>query len=179
MKKRLIKLIFGRTGYGKSFLAKKLIKDFNRVIVIDPMFEYESGLIFLSFEDMLNYYKEHLPETFTFICRFSNDVDIEFAFKFCTVVGNLLLVVEEAEIYISPFAKSTNFLNLVRYGRHKSISILGIARRTSELSTDLKAQVNGIYSFNQMLPRDIAIMQELGFSGIENLPFYEYQYIEF
>ena len=179
MKKRTINLIFGRTGFGKSYLAQKLIKNEKRVIVIDPMSEYESGLIFLSFQDLIDYYKEHKPETFTFICRFQSDIEIEFTFRFCKIVGNVLLVVEEAEIYISPFAKSTNFLDLVRYGRHKSVSILGIARRTSELSTDLKAQVNGIYSFNQMLPRDLKIMEELGFMGLENLPEKEYKFISY
>lgn len=179
MKKRTIRLIFGRTGYGKSYLAKFLIKSEKRVLIIDPMLEYDSGLIFTTFEDLISYYREHKPETFKFICRFKSDLEIEFAFRFCSIVGNLLLVVEEAEIYISPFARSTNFLDIVRYGRHNSISILGIARRTSELSADLKAQVNTIYSFNQILPRDIKLMEEMGFINIDKLPPHEYHKLDY
>ena len=167
---RTIKLIFGKTGQGKSYLAQQLIKEEKRVVIIDPLFEYETGLVFYDFEDLINYYEEHKPETFKFICRFKTDLEIDFLFKFCEVVKKLVLVVEEAEIYISPQTRSSNFLRLVRYGRHYAISIIGVARRTAELSSDLKAQVNTIYSFNQSLPRDIQIMEDLGFEGIEQLP---------
>lgn len=179
VKKRKIELIFGKTGQGKSYLANQLIKNEKRVIIIDPLFEYENGFIFDDFESLVEYYQEHKPETFRFICRFKTDLEIEYLFKFCEVAKNLVLVLEEAEIYISPQARSSNFLRLVRYGRHYAISIIGIARRTAELSSDLKAQVNTIYSFCQSLPRDIQIMEEIGFEEIDKLPPHEYLSIEY
>jgi len=83
-------------------------------------------------------------------------------------------VVEEAEIYISPYTKSSSFLRLVRYGRHRNIKIIGVARRTSELSLDFRAQVNKIYSFKQTQPRDLQLMQELGFENLDKLSEHEY-----
>lgn len=178
-KTRTIKLIFGKTGQGKSYLAQQLIKEEKRILIIDPLFEYENGLIFYTFDDLINYYEKNKPETFKFICRFASDLEIDFLFKFCVIVKRLILVLEEAEIYISPQARSSNFLNLVRYGRHHAISIIGIARRTSELSTDFKSQVNTIYSFNQSLPRDVQIMKELGFEGVELLPKQKFLQIDY
>lgn len=178
-KKRTIKLIFGKTGQGKSYLAQQLIKEEKRVVIIDPLFEYENGFIFYNFSDLIDYYSEHEPETFKFICRFKTDLEIDYLFRFCEVAKNLTLVLEEAEIYISPQARSSNFLRLVRYGRHQAISIIGIARRTAELSSDLKAQVNTIYSFCQTLPRDIQIMEDLGFNDVENLPPHKYLSLDY
>jgi len=139
------------------------------------MREYE-GTIVENFEDCCDYFLNVKPSSFRIVARFTDDLDIEYLFKLCFVVGNLVLVVEEAEIYISPFAKSTSFLRLVRYGRHRNIRIIGVARRVSELSVDFRAQVNTIISFKQTEPRDLAIMQELGFTGLENLN--NYQFIE-
>lgn len=175
-KSRNVTLIFGKTGSGKSFHAKKLIKNFNRVVIIDALYEYENGIIFTSFDDLINYTIDFLPPRFTFICRFQSNEEIEFLFKMCYQLGNLLLVVEEAEIYISPYSKSSEFLNLVRYGRHRSISILGIARRTAELSIDLRAMVDKIISFKQTEIYDLKKMEALGFFELDKLK--EYEFIE-
>lgn len=167
-------IIFGKTGTGKSTLALDYIKEYDRVIILDPKEEYE-GLIFTDIESLIDFYKINKPDNFTFVCRFSESVDIENLFLFCELIENLLIVVEECELYVSPYVKSSNFLKLVRYGRHHDISILGIARRASELSSDFKAMVSRIISFKQTLPRDIKIMAELGLENVDTLP--EYQFI--
>ena len=173
-KTREITLVFGKTGSGKSYFTRSYIQDFERVVIIDPLHEYE-GLIFTNINDLIDFYEYNKPETFRFVCRFENDSEYDYLFEFCNAVGNLLLVVEEAEMYISPYAKSSEFLNLVRYGRHKAISIIGVARRASELSTDFKAMVNRIVSFKQTLPHDLKIMSQLGLENLEQLPDYEYK----
>lgn len=176
---REIKLVFGRTGSGKSYLVKTvLLKDYNRIVIIDTQFEYD-GLIFYDFMSLSEYHLTNSPESFKYVCRFKNDTDIEYLFKWCYAVGNLVLVVEEAEQYINPYAKSSNFLYLVRYGRHKAVSIIGIARRLSELSTDFKAQVNEIISFKQVLPLDIKLAEQLGLYNLDTLPQYQYKSVQY
>ncbi len=141
------------------------------------MCEYEGGLIFEDFESLINYFLNNVPDEFRFICRFNNDVDIEYLFKFVFETKDLLLVCEEAEIYISPFTKQSNFLKLIRYGRHSQVSLLLIARRCSELSLDVRAQVTKIISFQQTDPNDIAKMEALNLHNLENLPLFEYREI--
>ena len=174
---RKISLIVGKTGSGKTIIAKTLILDYKRVIVMDSLLEYSGGTIFYSLSDLLTYiiYNEiNNKSEFTFICRFTNDLDFEYLFKLVYELGNILLVVEEAEIYISPYKKQSSFLTLVRYGRHQSISIIGIARRTSELSLDFRSQTDTIYSLKQTNFNDLQNMERLGFIGLEKLKAYKY-----
>jgi len=175
---RKIYLIFGKTGSGKSTLAKKLLADFERQIIIDPQFEYSEGTIFNDILELQCYHFEYRPETFKYICRFDKDLDYEFLFRWVYIIGDCVLLTEEAEQYISPRSTQGDFLRLVRYGRHKNISIIGIARRPTELSIDFRSQVNKIISFKQTDPTDIERMESLGFSGVENLPDYEFVEVE-
>jgi ABC-type dipeptide/oligopeptide/nickel transport system ATPase component len=179
LKKRKIILIFGRTGSGKSYLAKRLIEKFERVVIIDKMYEYQSETIFYNFNDLIEYYLKNVPDTFNFVCRFENDNDIELLFKFCWYVKNVLLVVEESELYISPYQKQSEFLKLVRYGRHRAISIIAIARRVVELSNDVKANADEIISFKQILKKDIDYLKQLGFTKVENLKQYDFEVINY
>lgn len=170
---RKITLIFGKTGTGKSTKAKSLIKESlsSRIIVIDALAEYDEFIIVENFLDFYEYVKDN--QDFKLACRFSSDMDIEYLFKIVFELGNILLIVEEAEIYISPYAKQSNFLRLVRYGRHKNISIIGIARRAAELSIDLRANTDNIISFKQTELTDIEIMKKIGFENLNNLNEFE------
>jgi len=178
MESREVIVIFGKTGTGKTTYATREIKKHNRTVIVDPKIEYDNGLIFYSFVDLAQFYIDYKPDEFSFICRFDNSVDIESLFKFVEVVEDIFLVVEEAEIYISPYAKQSNFLRLIRYGRHHNISILAIARRASELSTDLKAMTTKIVSFKQTLPLDIKIMESFGIFDVDKLENHEYREID-
>lgn len=170
-------MIFGKTGTGKTTLAKNLIKKENRYIIIDALREYDNGIIIEDFESFLDYVKNNFNNDFKIICRFTSDEDIEYLFRTVFVIGNLTLLVEEAEIYINPYSKSNNFLRLVRYGRHKNVKIIGVARRTAELSMDFRAQTNRIISFKQTEKRDLEKLAELGLENLDKLSEHEYKEI--
>lgn len=176
-KHREIILIYGKTGSGKSELAKRLIKPYNRIVIIDVMNEYE-GTIVETFDDFIDYIIDR--ENFVVCVRFTDDEDYEFLFRTIFEVSNILLVLEEAELYISPSERRNEFLKLVKYGRHRDISIIGIARRISELSPQLRSQVDKIYTFKQTEPKDLKVLKELGFNEnkIMNLNDFEYEVIQ-
>lgn len=179
-KKRKIILIFGRTGSGKSSYVKGLIKKISRLIVIDALHEYNDGIIFYTLQDFLDYLDRNLKaDGFRYIIRFSNDEELELLFDLIFYIGNLTLVVEEAEIYISAYVKQSNFLRLIRYGRHKAISIIAVARRVTELSNDVRSQANQIISFKQILKKDIDYLKNLGFSKVEYLKPFEPEIVNY
>jgi hypothetical protein len=178
MKHRTIKLVLGKTGSGKSsFVKKELIRNIERLIIIDALSEYENGIIFTNVDTLIEYIldnKINQHDNFKFICRFTDDKDIELLFLLVFELSNLTLLVEECEIYVSPNSKSSNFLKLVRYGRHKNISIIGVARRSTELSLTFRSQTDTIFSFKQTDKNDLVKMEELGLYDLDKLEDYKY-----
>jgi len=162
-----ITLIFGKTGTGKTTLAKKLIKNESRLIAIDPLAEFNKFHVSKNFNDAFFYLKNH--KKFKVSIRFDNDKDFDYLFKLVFLLENITILLEEAEIYISPSVKSSSFLRLVRYGRHKNISIIGVARRTAELSRDFRSQTNKIISFKQTEDIDIKNLENFGFKNLNKL----------
>lgn len=186
-KTREVTIIFGRTGSGKTTLVKKLIKDIDRLIIVDALNEYNEGIIFYSLKDFaLYFYNNPQIKKFRIICRFHN-MDLQNEnnelfdklFELVFHIGKLTLVIEESEIYISAQSRKSIFNNLVKYGRHKSVSIIAVARRVTELSNELKAQMNTCYSSSQILTKDIMYLNDLGFTRIESLPKYEFEQITY
>ncbi len=168
-------IIYGKTGTGKTLLSKSLIKDEKRVIVIDMLDEYsdESFIVvkdFDSFYEIVTNQKE-----FKISCQYSNDLDIETTFQLVRKIKNLVLVVEEASIYISPNTRQSYFLDLCRFGRHENIKIIGISRRASELSADFKGLSECIISLRQTEPLDLSILSKLGLNNLSDLTPYEYK----
>jgi hypothetical protein len=126
-----------------------------------------------NFEDLANYIKD--KDEYKISCRFTNDDDFEFLFRLLRYERNVLLVVEECGAYISPRSSETKFLDLVNYGRHWNTYIIGISRRTAELSASMRAMTDVIYSFKQTEPMDLQKMCLLGFDGLENLEKFDYK----
>jgi hypothetical protein len=178
MKNRRIDLILGKTGSGKSsFVKKELIPYRKRLVIIDALSEYENGVIFYNIDNFIEYIIENKVnhfEEFKYICRFTDDQEIELLFQVVFELSNLTLLVEECEIYVSPNAKSSNFLKIVRYGRHKNISVIGVARRSTELSLTFRSQTDSIISFKQTDTNDLKKMEELGLYGLDKLTDYKY-----
>jgi len=175
-KERNIELIFGKTGTGKTHLAKKLLTNYDRQFIIDPKLEYNEGSVFYSFLGVYNYVAQYNlfqnDLSFTIITRFKTDIENDYLFKLIELTENCVLLCDEIEKFIDRSNTSSHFNELVNYGRHHNVSIIGIARRPAELSTTLKSQVNTIYSFQQTLYSDLQYMSKLGFSDLSELPFF-------
>jgi hypothetical protein len=166
MQRRVI-LIFGKTGSGKSTLSKRIISQFERVIVFDPLEEY-SGLVVFSYEEFVEYFREYRP-TFHVVCRFENEEDYEKVAMGVWYIENVLLVLEEVETYLNSYDRQSYINHLIAFGRHKRISILGIGRRPVEVPIKLRAQCSSIFSFQQTEPPDIMYLEKWGFEPRELL----------
>lgn len=167
-----INLIFGKTGSGKSTLAKLLALKENRLIVIDVLDEYNDFISIYDFESLVEYITTH--EDFRISCKFKNQTHIEYTFRIIFHVKNICILVEEAGYYISTRDLTSNFLDLVRFGRHANIKIIAVSRRFVELSSDLRAMTNVIYSFKQTYPNDIKESEKIGFTGLNELQDFNY-----
>ncbi len=180
MKNRTVVLILGRTGSGKTTLAKEIMQQFPRRITLDPLEEYNSGVIVRDFTRLYEYLTrpgfdaERDPFVLTFRAR--STVDREFLFKFVKEMNDILLTVEEAEIYLDPRSLNEDFSDLINYGRHREISLLAIARRVPEISIEFRAQITEFITFRQFEPRDLDLLERYGFNREEVKNLEEHKY---
>ena len=114
---------------------------------------------------------ELIPEwertRFSLTCRFTNDNDVESGLKFTRSLTDILLVIEETEIYLNPRNPNRDLVEYIRYGRHYDVSLLCVARRSMEFNIDLRAQASSIYSFRQIEERDLQVLADYGFNPDE------------
>ena len=106
--------IAGQRGTGKTFKAKELIAGMERVIIYDPVGEYDPNF-------------SYVPET-------DSVEEFEGFMKKIWFMGNVMVVVDEAERFmrnngvIMPYT-----YKVINTGRHRNIGMIMITRRLAEL----------------------------------------------
>ena len=177
-------LIFGRRGSGKSYLAKKLIQSEPRFLIYDTMSEYKEGVVFDSEQHQyfLIFWKHvyRLP-CYKIIYRPLQPLkQIEAISQLVFAVGDLCFLVEEIETYCSAWQLADSFAAIIQRGRHKNISLIGIAHRPNNINRLLTSQAKEIYVFSTKEPRDIEYLKQLLGQEIEEklMNLEQYQYVK-
>ena len=151
--------VFGRTGTGKTTLAKQIVLHQNRVLVWDPMAEYDEVPNRLDDLDELDgflsevsgepfFAGRYVPQTpdrdeFDGICGFVYDY------------GNMLFAVEEVAEVCGPSWLTPGFSRIVHQGRHRSIGIAWVTQRLNEVSRTLTGLTDAWAGFNLAEPADL------------------------
>jgi energy-coupling factor transporter ATP-binding protein EcfA2 len=181
-------LIFGKRGSGKSTLAKKILSHSSRVVIFDPLSEYrDEAMIYTTWETFYSSMQRHRNDaTFRLVCRFEYEDEDETreayqsAARACYVVKNVLLVLEECELFLQS-GEHDNYINhLTSFGRHRNVCMLAIGRRPPEIPIKLRANTTTTISFRQVEPRDLQYLESWGFNPdeLEKLPDYHFAYAE-
>lgn len=153
-----ITLIFGQRGSGKSYLAKKLIQAEPRYLIYDTMSEYNQGVIFDSEEHakFAYFWQRTYCRNFRLIYRpLQPQQQIDTIADLVFTCGDMLLLIEEVETYCSAYQLSDQLAAIVQRGRHKNISLIGIAHRPNNINRLLTSQAKEIYIFATREPRDV------------------------
>lgn len=172
--------VFGMKGHGKTTYMIRETEAARRLIVIDPLHQFRSGLIFRQASDLLAYFRDRNPETFRCICRFEDAADgwteTEAALEFAYELGNVTVAIDEVDKICSASAISPALSRIINYGRHKDIDLVTCARRPARVNRDLTSNADSIVSFKVQEPNDLKYLQEFGFSDsvLKGLAKYEY-----
>lgn len=165
-----ITLIFGQRGSGKSYLAKKLVQAEPRYLIYDTMSEYNQGVIFDSEEHakFSYFWQRTYRRNFRLIYRpLQPQQQIDAIADLVFNCGDMLLLIEEVETYCSAYQISDQLAAIVQRGRHKNISLIGIAHRPNNINRLLTSQAKEIYIFATREPRDVDYLKALLGAEIE------------
>jgi len=157
---REITLVVGQTGMGKTQWAKRYIREHKRVIISDPMSEYEGAGVMM-FDD-LSALIAHVEKFNTFRVAYSDLRDFDTLALIAKSIPETLFVVEESQRIIPPLSKiPTHFEDLIYRGRHSGTSILLVAQRPSTVNIAVRSQYHRLITFRQSENRDLAWISEI------------------
>lgn len=180
-------LIFGKSGSGKSYLARHLLRDRGRVLIYDRMHEYTEGVIFYADEKprLAQFWQQCYQGNFRLIYR-TMTIDKETRLKEIDLIshlvwaaGDMTLCIEEFSGYCSANYTPDKLGQIVLMGRHRNIELFGIQQRPYDLNPEIRSQVKEIYIFNTTEPGDIDYFRGLVGREVETMlpKLGQYQYL--
>ena len=133
--------ISGKRGHGKTTLAKHLIQRLDRVVIWDPMGEYEHP-------------NAHIPSR--------GDVkEFDIFMDRYWHTGNIFILIDEADQVMSEGRPLCPYANrIINLGRHRNIGVGMVTRRLANLSKSAVAQSARLYLFQHFLPNDIKYLDQ-------------------
>ena len=183
---RKIICVAGKTGYGKSYLVKtEIIPPLKRLVILDVMNEYDPAKCkyCYSIEDFRNEMSEHYNDTyFRYVLRLQDMESYEDAIAICMKVGNIWLLIEEASNFCSHNYINYELENILRFGRHKNLSLILITQRFQDLHLLARNNLDALIVFRLSAPNDIDYLSKIDYVGEKayNVPnLQRYNYLEF
>jgi len=172
---RFVLGILGRSGYGKSTLAREIISKIHRKIIIDPKHEYH-GLIVERPERLIYHVKvSGFSRRMNIVYRPHNEIDFEVGLSVMQKVQCYTLIAEEADKICDPHQINPAFKQITAWGRHDAQSMIWIARSPFEVNPRLREQADVIVSFRQDDLNAVRYMNSRGFDrDVSTLDKFEY-----
>lgn len=169
--KSSVSLIFGKRGCGKTTLAKELIKDKKRFIIIDKLGEYTDGVIVSNEIEALNLARQN-PKGFKIVIRLQEERKKLFDVLYC--ITNYCLIVEELSMFCNSHYIDKGLFAIMAYGRHRKIDFIGISQRPSQMNPLIRTQADSVYCFKMVEPVDIKYLNAYGFGDLQTLKEFEH-----
>ncbi|MEQ8829732.1 MAG: DUF87 domain-containing protein [Alphaproteobacteria bacterium] len=176
--------IYGRSGSGKSYLAKRLVRDIRRVVAFDPEGEYGElpgfhtvkslGALLEALKDCWNgsFKLAYVPtalreekELHEIACLLEWMQEPFLAGKSDLKVT---LLVDELNLSfpISPRPEHSGFARLCSRGRKRGINLIGVTQRPAEVATRFRGNLDRVRVFALAAPQDFtAIKDAMGADG--------------
>jgi len=162
----LIRLVFGMRGCGKTVKVRNLIKDKNRLFIVDTLgSDYSDGVAFHSLAELKKFWLKVYSGDFRLIYKPPGDEseireDIAEICTLCEACENLTLVVEELNIIFDEKRPPTEFNKMIFLGRKTGIDLIGVAQRPVGFGRKLTSQAKEFYVFYNREPSDIRFFKQ-------------------
>ena len=153
---RIVGLI-GVKGAGKTQKAKQFFRRRDRVVVLDPLAEYQGGFVVSGQVETLDYLCG--TNRFRVIYRPLEEADFRFVCKTVWKAQDCLFIAEELGRYCDPQSIPDEFDEIVTRGRHRRIDLVYTVQRYSIIHRNVTAMTDEWYIFRQTEPVDLDVME--------------------
>ena len=157
------RVIFGKTGSGKTVLAREVVKRIgcDRILYYDSNgHDYKDGVICEGLEQLKSYWRRVADGPFKIVFR-STQPRKDHA-EVCQIVmsaGNVIFLVDEMDMYFDKGEPSEEFADLIRRGRHEDIELVGISQRPRQLG-EVRSMAHELYVFDTHEPSDLGYYKQ-------------------
>jgi len=161
--------MLGRKGSGKTTQLCRLLSQHkygDRAILIDPPANIDYGVTVDDLHSMETLLERQAGRKFriryTDICAIEawDDSDLsclklEAILQMCFDLGDCTLVIDEVDMFCSPYGIPPTFKRLLSRGRHDQLNLIWTARRPQEVSKLLLSQSDEFFLFQMHHPDDV------------------------
>lgn len=160
----------GQRGSGKTYWVKHFIKGQARYLLYDALGEYDGAPQFEDIGALLDFCKAHTGGFFEAIYDPIEHEDFPLFCRIALTLGNIYVVIEEIDLFATPYLSPPELQKLIKYGRHYGVNVLGVSRRPSEVSRLFTSQASRFVLFRQIEPRDITYFRSIIGPDADRLP---------
>jgi hypothetical protein len=163
----MVQVVFGRRGSGKSVLSRELlaqaVKSGRKIgVMVDTLLEHVDlpqidihSLRLLVSGGYCSVVRVAVPDVEHF-------GQVRDALRDTAEQSpGVVLAIDEVSYWTKPNQTAPALSDLIRYGRHWRVDLLGVARRAAETSRELTSQADELYTFAVHEPRDLAYFGEI------------------
>ena len=163
-------LIVGRSGCGKSFLGKKLVEVYPRLVIFDTLDEYpKTPHDIHSISQFIDYIKQINNEKirkFKLVVKFDTSTEdckeqFDFYMHILYEMGDCFVVIEEVQDYCTPYFIGRWFKKSMTSGRHRNLGFLFTTQRPSFLKKTVLSQSTNVFVGNLIDKNDSMIVSQL------------------
>jgi len=151
-----IEMVIGKTGSGKTFWNNAHLWEFDRVIIYDPLEEYE-GRLFFDMDEMI----DHIENNLLYRVRYNDFEQFQNLCKLVYQLGDCVFCVEESQRIFTSHVLPEEFKDLIYRGRHEEIGLIIVSQRASSINIAVRSQFTRCVTFRQTEPNDIQWLYEL------------------
>lgn len=154
--------IIGRTGTGKSFLAKRLLPRSGNLAIIDPKreFDFDTCVVYNAVDKIIKAKSKRFiyrpdPDRLTDLTEYDK------LYKYCYEMGNITVYTDDM-VGIMDRQRFPHFLQVCyQMGRSKKVSMLSAFQRPAWLPMFLMSEANKFYVFSLNQKADIKKVNDM------------------
>lgn len=174
-----VSIFMGMRGCGKSYLARRIQNIYPRKIIIDSLSEYSEsdGTVVHDFDAYGKFLenKKGNNDPFTLIYQFDPDstisgVEFDQLLRVAYYFGNILVVIEEIQLYSNTHAMPHYLKQCLLTGRHQGLALIFTSQRPGEVHKTIVSQCHHIFVGRTIEGNDLRYLSHFLGENTEKLP---------